>query len=41
VGRGERALPPGLATVLASIAGGLVGALTAAEMNSSRRSPDE
>jgi uncharacterized integral membrane protein len=40
----DRALPAGLATVLATIAGGLVGALTAGEMGSrgSRRDdPDD
>jgi hypothetical protein len=37
----DRALPPGLATVLATIAGGLVGALTAGEMSGSRRTRDE
>jgi hypothetical protein len=33
-----RALPSGLATVLATIAGGLVGALTAGELSSARSS---
>jgi hypothetical protein len=37
----DRALPSGLATVLATIAGGLVGALTAGEMAGSRRNRDE
>jgi hypothetical protein len=37
----DRALPPGLATVLATIAGGLVGALTAGEMRNQRRGADE
>jgi hypothetical protein len=37
----DRALPPGLATVLATIAGGLVGALTAGEIGSSRRGRDD
>lgn len=32
----ERPLPDGLATVIATIAGGLVGALTAGELSSSR-----
>jgi hypothetical protein len=34
----DRALPSGLATVLATIAGGLVGALTAGELGAARSS---
>jgi hypothetical protein len=37
----ERPLPDGLATLLATIAGGLVGALTAGEMRSRDRRDDQ